>query len=105
MSKYIECEALLEDLNCCGCVTVYGEQFIDAVTHRINLHPAADVAPVVHTHWAHWPRKVFDQDGSYTLVMDTSCSKCNWHIPEGMDSPFCPRCGARMDEMISTGNG
>lgn len=71
----------------------------------LNSQPAAEVAPVVHARWIHWPRKVFAQDGSYALVMDTSCSKCNWRIPEGMDSSFCPRCGARMDEMVPAKDG
>lgn len=46
MAEYIKREALIEDLNSCGCITVYGRQFINAVTHRINLHPAADVVEV-----------------------------------------------------------
>lgn len=76
------------------------ESYRRAVFKEIDNASTVDAAPVVHAHWAYCPRKVYAEDGSYTLAMDTSCSKCNWHIPEGMDSPFCPRCGARMDENI-----
>lgn len=73
---------------------------IDIVGGALEKTPTADATPVVHAHWTHCPRKVFAEDSSYTLAVDTSCSKCNWRISEGMDSPFCPRCGARMDEVV-----
>lgn len=73
---------------------------IETVLEYAEALPAENVKPVIHAQWKHCPRKVFAQDGSYSLVMDTTCSACNWKIAEGMDSPFCPGCGARMDADI-----
>lgn len=70
---------------------------VETVMEYAESLPAEDVAPVIHARWVHKVRKVYHEDGSYTLALDGYCSACEWWIAEGMDSPFCPRCGARMD--------
>lgn len=57
----------------------------------IQRAPVADVAPVVHAHWAHLGGD------------EWCCSACGFVITtEGSwDKPikkYCPNCGARMDE-------
>ena len=46
----------------------------------------ADVAPVVHGQWIHYP--------DYGV---TRCSHCGWSIEEYWEPNYCPDCGARMD--------
>lgn len=46
----------------------------------------ADVAPVVHGRWIHYPD-----------CGVTRCSHCGWSIEECWESNYCPNCGARMD--------
>lgn len=54
----------------------------------------ADVAPVVHAHW-YRPKlaPTFRIDAPYCR-----CSNCN--DDEDYTSPYCPNCGAKMDEEI-----
>ena len=64
--------------------------------HIIADFPAADVEPVRHGMW------IKESDGG------TKCSVCNkrvrdvtggWDEPVDLsDMPYCPKCGARMDE-------
>ena len=72
------------------------EAVIDLITHRyenpeictqeINSIPAADVVPVVHGRWIHYPD-----------CGVTRCSHCGWSIEECWEPDFCPNCGAKMD--------
>lgn len=82
MSDYIEREAVKKLIN-----IDYGG-YHDA----IDRIPAADVAPVVHAHWAHLGGD------------EWCCSACGFVITtEGSwDKPikkYCEDCGARMDEV------
>lgn len=52
----------------------------------INAIPAADVAPVVHGRWIHYPD-----------CGVTKCSHCGWSIEECWESKRCPECGTKMD--------
>ena len=47
---------------------------------------AADVAPVVHGRWIHYPD-----------CGVTKCSRCGWSIKECWESNYCPNCGTLMD--------
>ena len=107
MAEYIEREALLAEL----------EDEIDFVSPFYNAEqnqyftmglrcayrdaqrfPAADVAPVRHGRW------IKESDGG------TRCSVCNkrvrnvtggWYEPVDLsDMPYCPKCGAKMDEPV-----
>lgn len=55
------------------------EQLLDEI-------PAADVAPVVHGRWIHYPD-----------CGVTKCSHCGWSIEECWESKRCPECGTKMD--------
>lgn len=45
---------------------------------------ANDVTPVVHAHW------VYNYGYWY-------CSNCNYGVAAHNNTPYCPRCGAKMD--------
>lgn len=53
----------------------------------IRSVPAADVAPVVHGRWIHYPD-----------CGVTRCSHCGWSIEECWESKRCPDCGAKMNK-------
>ena len=54
----------------------------------VVLAPAADVAPVVHGHWVY---------GEFDIP---NCSECGEEVKPDTISPFCPNCGAKMDEEV-----
>ena len=54
--------------------------------HIIFDFPSADVAPVVHGRWIHYPD-----------CGVTRCSHCGWSIEECWESKRCPECGAKME--------
>jgi hypothetical protein len=49
--------------------------------------PTIDAAPVVHGRWICYPE-----------CGVTKCSACGWNIEEAWYSPYCPLCGANMDD-------
>ena len=56
------------------------------VLREVSDAPAADVDPVVHGRWIHYPD-----------CGVTRCSHCGWSIEECWESKHCPECGCRMD--------
>lgn len=82
MSEYIERDRLLKVLE----HNFYGIGGADVMRQLIETQPAADVAPVVHGRWIHYPD-----------CGVTRCSHCGWSIEECWESNYCPNCGARMD--------
>ena len=62
----------------------------------MNLSADKDI-DLAHARWLYTVSKVFEDDGSYSLITHTSCSACNYEITEGTEKPICPKCGARMD--------
>ena len=83
MSEYIERSAAIEAAKHAWAKGLEPSQYIEAL-------PAADVAPVVHTRWAHLGGD------------EWCCSACGFVITtEGSwDKPtkkFCEDCGAKMD--------
>mgnify|MGYP005889750933 CR=1 FL=1 len=98
MSEYITRERALEILNDIGgCGAEPGsymadwDEAINAAYEAIQDEPAADVAPVVHGEWI-------------TIDGISRCSECGYipaydsAIDDLFYSPFCPNCGAKMDE-------
>ena len=76
------------------------EDVIDLITRRyenpeictqeINSISAADVAPVVHSHWEH---KITD-DGENIGI----CHNCKYPVSWFWErTNYCPNCGARCD--------
>lgn len=63
------------------------EMCVDAI-QTINNLPAADVAPVRHGEW-------IADDYAYNR-----CSACGWEWDDReYVTPYCPNCGAKMDEV------
>lgn len=95
MKEYIERAALIDDFEHCGA----SKEIIKAIVDRINLHPAADVAPVRHGKWKPVKYNAHCSCGKSYGTYHFLCSACN-HIaysqPYGLT--YCPNCGARMDE-------
>lgn len=99
MTEYINKQRLIDEFTGPGGYTVYGE-FVRAIVARINLQPAADVAPVVHARWS--------QEKSVTLNFEQRldncgtqyrCSKCGRRAgyKQVRLYLYCPHCGAKMD--------
>lgn len=91
MAEYIEREAVLDICNTeyqnrlqmfdyCGDTVAWN------IGSEIKALPAADVVPVVHGRWIHYPD-----------CGVTRCSHCGWSIEECWESKHCPECGARID--------
>ena len=83
MAAYIECSAAIEAAKHTWAKGLEPSQYIEAL-------PAADVAPVVHTRWAHLGGD------------EWCCPVCGFVITtEGSwDKPtkkYCEDCGAKMD--------
>ena len=70
----------------------------------LDALPAADVAPVVHAHWAkEYTLGWYDGEQNYKLI----CPACNYSYLDnhlGAIAPkhfnYCPNCGAKMDEEV-----
>ena len=56
--------------------------------------PAADVKPVVHAHWEMKPEDTTPGIYHVKKAFCTNCGKPN----KQYRPPFCPHCGAKMDE-------
>jgi hypothetical protein len=88
MKEYIERAALIDDFEHCGA----SKEIVDAIVYRINLHNAADVAEVRHGRW----ERVSTASG---IISRVRCSVCAGTQPLTFENmPYCPTCGARMDE-------
>lgn len=79
MAEYIEREAALE-------AAKKSHLYFD-IKPIINSIPVADVRPVVRGKW-------IDTDNYYQRW---KCSACGCHTRDARP-PFCPNCGARMEE-------
>ena len=89
MAEYIEKEALINSFRSCGA----SKDLIDSIVYRINLQEAADVAPVRHGQWkCNKPCPVCGEDRFKGLDAD---------IWADWEPPYCPNCGAKMDEEVS----
>lgn len=61
----------------------------------IEEAPTVDAVPVRHGHWI-----IPNND----ILVSCICSVCNWrgyyYEDDVSNEPFCPHCGAKMDESI-----
>lgn len=83
MKEYIERKRAIVDA--CNALELYPSEYAK-LEDALNKIPAADVAPVVHGRWIHYPD-----------CGVTRCSHCGWSIEECWESKHCPECGCRMD--------
>lgn len=63
---------------------------LDTVLMKLDDAPTADVEPVKHGHW------IMKPNGYGTC---SNCKMCSLDIGGGVDSDYCPNCGAKMDEV------
>ena len=78
MARYADIDVLLEHLT-----TSDEGNFRTAITQWLEMHQVEDVAPIIHAHWI-----------EYETAFE--CSNCRDFFPCTM--PYCPDCGAKMDE-------
>lgn len=61
----------------------------------IKHMPTIDAEPIRHGHWV---------DGNDSIIIGT-CSVCGWSVFIGETDvsgmPYCPNCGAKMDEEVN----
>lgn len=94
MSKYIDREELIRDIisdmalfmGTPDDVQKHDEQCNRAISY-IESATGADVVPVVHGRWE-----------EYLIPNILCCSNCDWGIDPLCKSPYCPNCGAKMNE-------
>lgn len=88
MAEYIEREKAYEK---CGWYnTVNGKSICAARKDELAAIPAADVAPVVHSHWEY---KITD-DGENIGI----CHNCKYPVSWFWEqAKYCPNCGAKME--------
>jgi len=73
----------------------YVQGLMDAMQYIVNSAPAIDAVPVTHAHWI--VRQEFhDAHGAECEPFFYECSCCG--KATGDDTPYCPECGARMDQ-------
>lgn len=82
MAEYIGRVDAIKAVNEQNAFTMTRAALIDV----LNAIPAADVAPVVHGRWIHYPD-----------CGVTKCSHCGWSIEECWESKRFPECGTKMD--------
>lgn len=94
MAEYIERERIRKALVSACLMNQNCPMFIAAkIDQMIDCEPAADVAPVVHGHWVY---------GEFDIP---HCSECGNDIMPNRISPYCPNCGAKMDEEGARSDG
>lgn len=67
---------------------------VDCIASEIAAIPTADVVPVVRGHWLTWDEKF--PGNAVGKNLGVFCSVCGNH--SDYSSPYCPNCGAEMDE-------
>ncbi len=100
MAEYIEREAVVkrvQEIYCVGCNSYHGVRCRACGTGDaidiIEDFPTADVAPVIHARW--------EQDAGgdwYCTNCDEVVAICDSGRERTYRKPYCPNCGAKMDE-------
>lgn len=86
------CKAEGKDHNGCWCRACWVDDMLD----EVECFQPADVAPVVYGKW------IVRFDGPYNRRR-CYCSHCGKHngvggIAQNQEKPYCPNCGAKMNE-------
>lgn len=89
MTEYIEREKVVFGILGLTIVDSAVAAYADAVLHRVQSIPAADVAPVRHGHIV----TTTDRWATY----HQNCSECSEELPWKEHPNFCHNCGAKMD--------
>lgn len=98
MSKYIDRESAISLIKQYGHDAIDGGRYsLDTVddcielVNRIEALPMEDVAPVVHGRWGTGRFNL--ETGNY----EEQCARCR-NFSKEYGKPYCPNCGAKMDE-------
>ena len=98
MAEYIEKATLLSRViipSICSCVQgPTAERLKKFCIDTVNNVSAADVAPVVHGYWEMKPEDTTPGINHAKKAFCTNCGKPN----NQYRPPYCPHCGAKMDE-------
>lgn len=92
MNRLIDADKLLEKTQ-----VLFDEDgdYVDAVSEEdIEEAQTVDATPVVHAHWTEHKNA---EEIYGMLISNYECSNCHEWVQD--DWPFCPRCGAKMDEV------
>ena len=85
MAEYIEKQTMLEDFESCNRSSP--EWTPQRVKTLIVRQPPADAVTALYGEW------IYDCDTD-----EPRCSECGEDALEGVITPYCPHCGAKMDE-------
>ena len=99
MLRYIDAEdinnnfrgELCKGIDCDSCKFHHGSYFCKLADY-INNYPIADVAPVIHGHW------IYQGLSPYNCFSRCSCCDVVFDGYETLE--YCPKCGAKMDEVM-----
>lgn len=94
MAEYIEREALKSQI--AENKLMVREPAAKRILAMIDDIPTADVAPVVHGRWLTWEEQFPGLEPRRKNNLGVYCSSC--HTRSDCISPYCPICGAKMDE-------
>lgn len=98
MAEYIERERIRKALVSACLMNQNCPMFIAAkIDQMIDCEPAADVAPVVH---GRWEMKSEDTTPGIYHVKKAFCTQCG-KTNKQYRPPYCPHCGAKMDEEVT----
>jgi hypothetical protein len=76
------------------CCTKTARTMAKAFGTVINEQPTIDAKPVIHAHWKN------DRFG-YPICSNCGCDAlCQALEEEAEETPYCPYCGAKMDEEV-----
>lgn len=66
--------------------------------YKGQIEVAEDVAPVIHAHWIH---DFIDADWNCGVEIHCGwiCSHCSGYAEMESKTPYCPFCGAKMEEV------
>lgn len=88
MAEYIERKTVIDHLT--ACMDTLWKPEIAALEHFVEGLPAADVAPVVHTRWAH----IGGDEWCCPVCGFVITTEGSWDKPT---KKYCEDCGAKMD--------
>lgn len=89
--KYIDYGKLLEERFRLGLDEMSRISKVNAFNHFIDTLPLADVEEVRH---GKWERRIVEENG--VAEMKSVCSECG-KTNKRYEPPYCPHCGAKMD--------
>lgn len=83
-----------------GVLHEFMTEYRKSVLRIVDEAPAIDAEPVRHGRWM-FKSTYYDSFGD--LMRELSCSNCGRYVQvydEATEDPYCPNCGAKMDEEV-----